>query len=824
MKGSIAADVIASPYRDNPLPDAGSIFFPLFTPSTKVDVDPSGKRARSRTFHAVPSLLSGIAIAAARWKLRTDGSPAAWKEVSSDLPWGRLRSGSELLSVCIPLSELSGTPDEAKVSASVLLSSSGAGKEVIEGAYTLLDLLSAEKRGAAANELRDLLRQAGYDPARSPSEMRPFLTGTVIQSSPGKLGIGDGKPCTAPGQVIPAALSALLVSESYEEAVRRATAMGGDPCLTSFLAGALAGRRFGVPDQIASEAMDFLPERDRALVDAVERMAIHLAEGMDTARPVRGNEEGQRFTVIRMEGRQSIYVIPEGVSDIEAAVKAAASRTKMPYETIRPEEAGDALKRLSVQSDEAGRPLDGTYAEHPRPEVKTLWLQGGAIRTSTTRKGKDATGKDLPSPERRILAFNEFNRLREYASGVRDELERLSCADPPEGMHVHFASAFYPVVLERRIDLMQGDVLRGRVGIDDRGLVRVDTSAPTGGVHTEGLEGVLATMDIFHKNDTPADIMAALDRWCLDRGAIEDEEERGILREGGDEADGVRRRYRSNIDTAVADLCAMKGEMAVAVVRDIAPGMRVTEGLRERKAEQSRERYAGLTHDEAVWSRSHPGSVFTIGHSNLPAEEFEALLRKFGIQLVVDVRSYPKSRYSPQYDADILGRRLEEELGIGYQPAGTALGGHVYEGKGEDRRRLSYEETMRRPEAVRYLKALRECVREGTRVALMCSESDPMDCHRFAMLGYALAHPADGRVKPIDVQHITRGGYLLSQEYLETRLVRDLGLSDKPDALAEAMRIKGKALVERTRDNLPISLKRNMQDRNREKGSRIKRH
>ena len=94
----------------------------------------------------------------------------------------------------------------------------------------------------------------------------------------------------------------------------------------------------------------------------------------------------------------------------------------------------------------------------------------------------------------------------------------------------------------------------------------------------------------------------------------------------------------------------------------------------------------------------------------------------------------------------------------------------------------------------------------------MCSESDPMDCHRFAMLGYALAHPSDGRTEPIDVQHITRKGYLLSQEFFENKLVRELGLSDKPDGLAEAMRIKGKALIERSKDSIGISLTRNMKN------------
>ena len=438
--------------------------------------------------------------------------------------------------------------------------------------------------------------------------------------------------------------------------------------------------------------------------------------------------------------------------DIENAVKEVGRMTQKPFEIIRPEDQEETLKRLSLQVDEDGRLLDGTYAEHPRPEIKALWLQDGSIRTSTTRKGTDVAGRALPSQERRISNFNEFKKLRDYASGVRDELEQLCHADPPDGTHVHFASAFYPVVYERRIDLMQGDILRGRVVLDNDGRIRVDTSAMTGGVHVEGLEGVLATMNLFRANDTPADIRLSLDRWCLDRGAIEDESERRALRDGDLDADGVR------------------------------------------------------------LSRSFPGSVFTIGHSNLPANEFEGLLRKFGIQLVVDVRSYPNSQFSPQYKAFRLGKRLEESLGIGYQQAGEALGGHQYEGKGDDRKRLSYEQIMHRPEFNRYMKALRECAQEGTRIALMCSESDPMDCHRFAMLGYALAHPSDGRTEPIDVQHITRNGYLLSQEFFENKLVRELGLSDKPDGLAEAMRIKGKALIERSKDSIGISLTRNMKN------------
>lgn len=812
MTGAIAGDIIASPYRNNPLPDSGSIFFPLFSSSTRVDLE-GGKGARSRTYRAGPTILTSLTLAAARWRLLTDGSVSAWKDEAAGLPGGKAPDGPELLAVSAPLAALSSSLDEAFSAVSTVLAASGAGDAIQEGAAIVLRLLSELKGQPTTDTLRAIVREAGWDPDRNPSEMRPFLSGTVVQTAPGKLGIGDGKPCRDPSEVIPAALSVLLASESYEETVRRATALAGDPCLTAVLSGALAGRRFGVPDGIASQALDFLSASDRMLVERARRISLHITN--DNPGPARRNakDEGKPFSVIRMDGRQSVYVIPEGAADIEAAVRAAARKTGMPYETVRPDGMRSVLDRLSLQTDDEGAVLEGTYAEHPRPEVKALWLQDGAIRTSTTRKGTDASGKPLPSPERRLDAFNTFNGLREYAEGVRSELERLSCADPPEGLHIHFASAFYPVVYGRRIDLMQGDILRGRVGLDAYGRIRVDSSAPTGGIHTEGLEGVLATMDLFHRNDTPADIMAALDRWCLDRGAIEDEDERRTLAEGGDGAEGVRRRYRSNIDTAVEDLCAVPGDLRVAVLPDVSPKMEEAFAAKAELVARSRERYAGVTREQAVWSRSHPGSVFTIGHSNLPAAEFEGLLKKYGIQLVVDVRSIPRSRFSPQYDEDALGKRLEDGLGIGYQQAGEAFGERQYEGNGDSRRRISFAETASRPEFARYLKALRECVREGTRVALMGSESNPSDSHRFALLGYALAHPSDGRVKPVDVQHITRSGYLLSQEYLENKLVRDLGLSDRPDAVAEAIRVKGEAIMARNRDNTAISLKRNMRDR-----------
>src|SRR5512143_965283 len=59
-------------------------------------------------------------------------------------------------------------------------------------------------------------------------------------------------------------------------------------------------------------------------------------------------------------------------------------------------------------------------------------------------------------------------------------------------------------------------------------------------------------------------------------------------------------------------------------------------------------------------------TIFTIGHSTHPLDEFAVLLKEKGIRLVVDVRTVPKSRHNPQYNSDILGQALKE-YGIAYE-------------------------------------------------------------------------------------------------------------------------------------------------------------
>ncbi len=125
-------------------------------------------------------------------------------------------------------------------------------------------------------------------------------------------------------------------------------------------------------------------------------------------------------------------------------------------------------------------------------------------------------------------------------------------------------------------------------------------------------------------------------------------------------------------------------------------------------------------------------AVYTIGHSTHPREFFVALLLRHGIGAVGDVRSKPYSRMHPQFNREELTNYLYE-AGIAYVFLGRELGG-----RGEDR--SCYDSGKVRYERLAQTQLFREGlrrVREGTRdrkMALMCAEKDPLDCHRGVLV------------------------------------------------------------------------------------------
>ncbi|MGH7581848.1 MAG: DUF488 family protein [Gemmatimonadales bacterium] len=127
------------------------------------------------------------------------------------------------------------------------------------------------------------------------------------------------------------------------------------------------------------------------------------------------------------------------------------------------------------------------------------------------------------------------------------------------------------------------------------------------------------------------------------------------------------------------------------------------------------------------------GAIFTVGHSTLPIERFIALLHVYGIERLVDIRTVPRSRHNPQFNADALPASLAAAQ-IDYLHM-EALGGLRHTRKDSINtgwRNASfrgYADYMQTPEFAAALDELIGMSRDR-RIAVMCAEAVPWRCHR----------------------------------------------------------------------------------------------
>jgi uncharacterized protein (DUF488 family) len=144
-------------------------------------------------------------------------------------------------------------------------------------------------------------------------------------------------------------------------------------------------------------------------------------------------------------------------------------------------------------------------------------------------------------------------------------------------------------------------------------------------------------------------------------------------------------------------------------------------------------------------------TVFTIGHSTRPIDEFIHLLTAHGVQRLVDVRTIPQSRHNPQFGRDQLSASLES-AGIHYTHM-PGLGGLRRPRKDSTNtgwRNASFRGYADYMQTREFEESLNRCVElaSAEQVALMCAESVPWRCHRSLIADALLA-------RGIDVQEIT---------------------------------------------------------------------
>ncbi|MBA4098620.1 MAG: hypothetical protein C0484_17875 [Rhodospirillum sp.] len=186
------------------------------------------------------------------------------------------------------------------------------------------------------------------------------------------------------------------------------------------------------------------------------------------------------------------------------------------------------------------------------------------------------------------------------------------------------------------------------------------------------------------------------------------------------------------------------------------------------------------------------GVIYTIGHSNHSARRFIDLLQGAGIDCVADVRSTPFSRRNPQFSQKALMASFKD-AGIEYWFLGDALGARPKDVDCYEGGKVSYARIAASPTFQEAIHALID-VSHAKRIALMCAEKEPLECHRTILVGRAL------KQRDTDLGHIHADGRVEPQAELEERLLHlakekvDL-LNGRDTALAHAYDKQGKRMA-----------------------------
>lgn len=157
-------------------------------------------------------------------------------------------------------------------------------------------------------------------------------------------------------------------------------------------------------------------------------------------------------------------------------------------------------------------------------------------------------------------------------------------------------------------------------------------------------------------------------------------------------------------------------------------------------------------------------TIYTIGHSDHSIERFIGLLKQHGITAIADVRSMPYSQFHPQFNKDIFTASLDK-AGIAYVFLGKELGARPEDPICYENGHVDFNRVAERGE----FKSGLERVLKGSekyRIALMCAEKEPLDCHRTILVCHNLKRAG------VNIKHILTDGTLEDHQDAESRLLK----------------------------------------------------
>lgn len=527
--------------------------------------------------------------------------------------------------------------------------------------------------------------------------------------------------------VMEAAMRAVLGSDSWEDAVRRAVAFGGPSNAVAGIAGSLAEALYGeVTPSIVGRLYTSLPIGMNDLLDQYEKASVPERRTERTQK-----EQSDAVTIIGLGPGRTVYVIPEDRDDIRRIL----DRTIPSARIIRPDEMVEFLKQYDVKRND-------TYAYGIRPEVRVLYVQDGAKLVSPSQY----IGPGMPSIRERRRHLDEFMKFKTWCIGKQVEMNTR--AGNAGAGQVHYDDAYHMWIGSRRIDFLFGDSNAGTVMLDSRGLLRVElgdlrdigSDARFENHHEQSwaARGVFCIEDTVHPLERLQQMREEIAYRLLDEGvgcesheidcrALSDDDRKELYSESN--LDRLRR-----LDSGEDMGCAPSPSV-------------------------------GLASDEPNGVQK-VGHIYSIGYGNRSGEAFINTLGMSGIDTVVDIRSIPRSKFTPQFNEEAICASLSSR-GIQYFNGGAKLGDKV-----SDRSLLDasgcvdWNKVMSSEPFMNGIEALCRMASEGHTVAVVSSEGDPLVSHRLGTVSRGLA--SEG----IEVRHIMSNGEVVGQTELEYRLLQ----------------------------------------------------
>ena len=185
--------------------------------------------------------------------------------------------------------------------------------------------------------------------------------------------------------------------------------------------------------------------------------------------------------------------------------------------------------------------------------------------------------------------------------------------------------------------------------------------------------------------------------------------------------------------------------------------------------------------------------IYTVGCSTHTLEHFLDLLKQHAIETLADVRSTPYSRLNFQFNRESLANAVRRE-GIEYAYFGKELGARSDDARCYVNGKAVYDRIAATPLFQSGLQRLREDY-GGVRVALMCAEKDPIQCHRTILVARKLVEAG------VPVIHILEDGKTETHDEALSRLLAALDIPEydlfrtRDEAIADAYRIQGDAIA-----------------------------